>query len=60
MAELCNKHETDMKLMVDRLHLKSDDAFNKIKRTAHDHVNQPLQAIPTNQQVGIIKTRLIG
>lgn len=51
MLELCNKHETDMKLMMDRLHIKSDDAFVKFKQSAMSNANQPTQGAPTNKQV---------
>lgn len=51
MADLCNKHETDMKLMVDRLHIKSDDAFTKFKATAISNVNQRPSVTPTSKQV---------
>ena len=51
MLELCNKHETDMKLMMDRLHIKSDDAFVKFKQTAVSNANQQLPGAPTHKQV---------
>ena len=51
MLELCNKHDTDMKLMMDRLHIKSDDAFVKFKQTAISNVNQPPAGAPSSKQV---------
>ena len=40
-----------MKLMMDRLHIKSDDAFVKFKQTAVSNANQQLPGAPTHKQV---------
>ena len=40
-----------MKLMMDRLHIKSDDAFVKFKQKAMNDMKKELSATPTSKQV---------
>lgn len=60
MLDLCNKHDTDMKLMMDRLHIKSDDAFIKFKQTAISNVNKPPAGAPTSKQVDMHATLFLS
>lgn len=50
MLDLCNKHDTDMKLMMDRLHIKSDDAFLKFKQSAMSNASKAPPGAPTSKQ----------
>lgn len=52
MQEMNHKHETELKVMQQKIHMSTDAAFNRFKEAAKEMLHRPTADLPSNKQVG--------